>query len=185
MNLHKLHCKGGSQLNPRLDFIFSRRSVRKFQDGEISKEILTDLLEAAMAAPSAVARDPWHFLVIRDRAVLERITHILPNGKMLGKAGAGIIVCGDIEKAHDKQESFMLQDLSAATENILLAANALGLGSCWLGIHPRRERIEEIKKLFKLPENIIPMCGIALGRPVEKPEPRTRYNDELVHWENW
>lgn len=172
-------------MNPKLDFIFARRSVRKFQDGEIPEEILNDLLKAAMAAPSAVGRDPWHFIVVRNKSMLERITDILPNGKMLREAGAGIIACGDIERAHDRRESYMLQDLSAATENILLAAGALGLGSCWLGIHPRQERIEEIKKLFSLPENIIPVCGIALGWPAEEPEPRTRYQEERVHWEGW
>ncbi|MFP3983970.1 MAG: nitroreductase family protein [Desulfurivibrionaceae bacterium] len=172
-------------MNPKLDFIFARRSVRKFQEGEIQEEILNDLLKAAMAAPSAVGRDPWHFIVVRNKSILERITDILPNGKMLREAGAGIIVCGDIERAHDRRESYMLQDLSAATENILLAARALGLGSCWLGIHPRQERIGEIRKLFSLPENIIPMCGIALGWPAEEPEPRTRYQEERVHWEGW
>lgn len=172
-------------MNPKLDFIFVRRSVRKFQEGEIPEEILNDLLKAGMAAPSAVGRDPWHFIVVRNKSMLERITDILPNGKMLREAGAGIIVCGDIERAHDRKESYMLQDLSAATENILLAARALGLGSCWLGIHPRQERIEEIKKLFSLPENIIPVCGIALGWPAEEPESRTRYQEERVHWEGW
>ncbi len=172
-------------MNPMLGFIFSRRSVRKFENGDVPEEILTDLLEAAMAAPSAVAKDPWHFLVIRDHAVLKKLTDILPHGKMLAEAGAGIVVCGDIEKAHDRQESYMLQDLSAATENILLAANALGLGSCWLGVHPRRERMDGIRELFNLPENIIPMCCIALGWPGEKPESRTRFNKDLVHWESW
>ncbi|MFO7761440.1 MAG: nitroreductase family protein [Thermodesulfobacteriota bacterium] len=172
-------------MNPELDFIFSRRSIRKYQDKEISGQILTDLLKAGMAAPSAVAKDPWHFMVIRSHSMLERVSRILPHGKMLREAGAGIIVCGDIEKAHDRQESYMLQDLSAATENILLAANVLGLGACWLGIHPRKERIEQIKELFSLPEKIIPMCGIALGWPAENPEPRSRYSSERVHWEYW
>ena len=138
-----------------------------------------------MAAPSAVAKDPWHFIVVRNRATLDRITDILPNGKMLRQATAAFIVCGDISKAHDQKESYMLQDLSAAVENILLAANALGLGTCWLGVHPRQERMDGVRSLFTLPEHIIPMCGIALGWPAEQIPARTRYKEQVVHMEKW
>lgn len=172
-------------MNPALAFIFSRRSIRKFQDRQIPREMLLDLLQAAMAAPSAVAKDPWHFLVIQDRDTLRQIAAILPHGKMLNHAAASIVVCGDINRAHDRQESYMLQDLSAAVENILLAATALDLGSCWLGVHPRPERMEGFRQLFNLPDNIIPMCGIALGWPAEQPPPRTRYNEERLHWGKW
>ncbi len=172
-------------MNRDLQFIFSRRSVRKFQDRTISDAMITDILEAAMAAPSAVKKDPWHFVVIRNRETLDLIAGILPHGKMLTRAAAGLLVCGDIEKAHDQLESYMLQDCSAAIENALLAANALGLGACWLGVHPRKERIEALRQLFSLPENIVPISAIALGFPGEEPEARTRYNRELVHWETW
>jgi len=147
--------------------------------------MFTHLFEAAMAAPSAVAKDPWHFLLIRNRNTLDKIVKILPNGQMLRQAPAAIVVCGDINKANLNEVSYMLQDLSAAAENLLLAATALGLGSCWLGMHPRSERMDPIRDLFSLPENIIPMCGIALGWPAEQPEPRTRYNPERVHLEKW
>ena len=172
-------------MNQALQFIFSRRSIRKFQDKGVPEAMITDLLEAAMAAPSAVARDPWHFIVVRERATLDKLTDILPHGKMLRQAPAAFIVCGDISRAHDQKESYMLQDLSAAVENILLAANVLGLGGCWLGVHPRPERIDGIRELFRLPETIIPMCGIALGWPAEEPNPRTRYKSESVHLEQW
>jgi nitroreductase len=172
-------------MNHALQFIFKRRSVRKYAKKKVSDAMLHDLFEAAMAAPSAVAKDPWHFLLIKERETLDRIVKILPNGQMLRQAPAAIIVCGDINRAHGNEVSYMLQDLSAAVENILLAATALGLGSCWLGIHPRPDRINNIRSLFSLPENIIPMCGIALGWPAENPEPRTRYNPERVHLEKW
>ena len=172
-------------MNPELQFIFSRRSVRKYQDKEIPDRMITDILEAAMAAPSAVKKDPWHFIVVKDRETLKRIADLLPNGKMLARAAAGIVVCGDILKAHDQLESYMLQDISAAIENALLAASALGLGACWLGVHPRKERMAGLTQLFNLPENIIPICGIALGFPAERPEARTRYNPDLVHREKW
>jgi len=172
-------------MNQTLHFIFSRRSVRKFENKEIPAGMFTDLLEAAMAAPSAVAKDPWHFLLVRDRNTLDKIVKILPNGQMLRQAPAAVVVCGDINKANCNEVSYMLQDLSAAVENILLAATALGLGSCWLGMHPRPDRVAGIRSLFSLPENIIPMCGIALGWPAENPEPRTRFNPERVHFEKW
>ena len=172
-------------MNPQLDFIFSRRSVRKYQAREIPTAMVQDLLEAAMAAPSAVAKDPWHFLVIRAPQTLQQLADVLPNAQMLRQAPAAIIACGDINLAHDRQESYMLQDLSAAVENILLAANVLGLGGCWLGVHPRSERIAGIRKLFHLPDHIIPVCGIALGWPAEQPPARTRYNQDRVHMDKW
>ena len=172
-------------MNPSLQFIFNRRSVRKYEKKEIPEGMFTDLFEAAMAAPSAVAKDPWHFILVRDREMLDKIVQILPNGQMLRQAPAAVIVCGDINRANLKEVSYMLQDLSAAVENILLAATALGLGSCWLGMHPRPDRMDGIRTLFSLPENIIPMCGVALGWPAEQPEPRTRYNPERIHFEKW
>ena len=172
-------------MNKRLDFIFSRRSVRNYKAEEVPDEIINDLLEAAMAAPSAVAKDPWHFIVLKDRKNIDNLADILPHGQMLRQATAAFVVCGDLTEAHGGQESYMLQDLSAAVENILLGANALGLGTCWLGMHPREERIDGIKKLFHLPDNIIPMCGIALGWPQDQPPARTRFNPDKIHREKW
>jgi nitroreductase len=172
-------------MNPELNCIFSRRSIRKYLDKAVPGEMLDDLLQAAMAAPSAVAKDPWHFIVVQDRETLNKIADILPSGKMLRQATAAFIVCGDINKANIQAESYLLQDLSAATENILIAANILELGTCWLGIHPREDRLSGIRQLFELPDNIIPMCGIAIGWPAEKPEARTRYRNERVHIEKW
>ncbi|NLB56191.1 MAG: nitroreductase family protein [Lentisphaerae bacterium] len=172
-------------MNRSLEMIFARRSIRAYRDEPIQDSTLHDILEAAMAAPSAVAKDPWHFIVIKDKKTLAAVSQGLPNGKMLATAGAGIIVCGDIDKAHDGSLSYMLQDCSAATMNILLSASALGLGGCWLGIHPREERIEHLRKLFGFPSNIIPVCAIALGVPAEEREPRTRYRDDAVHVDKW
>lgn len=172
-------------MNPKLQSIFSRRSIRKYHDKAVSEDLITDLLEAAMAAPSAVAKDPWHFIVVKKREALNNIADVLPSGKMLQQATAAFIVCGDINIANIKAESYLLQDLSAAVENILIAAKILGLGTCWLGVHPRQDRLAGIKDLFNLPDNIIPMCGIAIGWPAEQPEARTRYNPERVHNEQW
>lgn len=172
-------------MNSLLNFIFSRRSIRAFTSREVPEAMLNDLLEAAMAAPSAVGKDPWHFIVLTRRDSLDLLASCLPNGKMLNQATAGLIVCGDLAQAHDQELSFLLQDLSAAIENILLAANALGLGACWLGIHPRTERIEAVSSRFHLPAGVIAVAGIALGWPAQEKEARTRFNPECIHKERW
>ncbi len=171
--------------DPRLSFIFGRRSIRVFRPGPVGDETVQALLEAAMAAPSAVAKDPWRFVVIRERRLLVEIAGLLPNGGMLAEAAVGIMVCGDLEAAHDRQLSYLLQDCSAAVENLLLAAHILGLGACWLGVHPRPDRIRNISRMLALPENVIPIAGIALGWPGETKEARTRYNPACVHQEKW
>jgi len=167
-------------MNKQLDFIFRRRSVRLFTDQPVSDGHITDMLQAGMSAPSARARDPWRFVVTRQRRDLDAMRTILPYGAMLKDAAAAFLVCGDITQAHEKLESFMLQDVSACVENMLLAASALGLGACWLGVHPRRERIEGLRDYFKLPEHIVPVAGIAVGHPATVPEKRTRYRQESV-----
>ncbi len=172
-------------MNPLLQFIYSRRSIRKYTGQAIPESILTELLEAAMAAPSAVAKDPWHFVVLRSRAAMGKLATALPNGQMLKSAAAAFIVCGDLQQAHDQELSFLLQDVSAATENILLAASFLGLGACWLGIHPREERITAVRSLFSLPDTVIPVSGVALGWPAQESPARTRYNSTKVHQEQW
>jgi nitroreductase len=168
-----------------LDFIFGRRSIRVYRNEEVSEADIRTMLEAAMAAPSAVAKDPWRFVVIRDKAVLQRIADGLPNGKMLATAPVGIVVCGDLDQAHDHQLSYLLQDCSAAIENLLLAAHVLGLGACWLGVHPREDRIRHIRTILGLPEAVIPIAGIAIGHPGEIKEPRSRYHAAYVHHERW
>lgn len=172
-------------MNQKLDCIFSRRSIRKYEDREVPEQMIQDLLEAGMAAPSAVAKDPWHFIVLTKREMLDKLADILTHGQMLRQATAAFVVCGDITQAHGELESYMLQDCSAAVENILIAANILGLGTCWLGVHPRPERMEGIRNLFQLPENIIPMCGIAIGWPKDRPAARTRFNPDKIHREHW
>ncbi len=172
-------------MNSKLDFIFKRRSIRKFTNKPVNASQLNSLLEAAMSGPSAVAKDPWRFIVVRDQKNLETISQFLPNGSFLAAAACGIIVCGDINEAHDNSLSYLIQDCSAAIENILLAITALQLGGCWLGVHPREDRIENISRFCKLPSNIIPIGVIALGHPVTTPEPRSRYNPDKVKQEKW
>jgi nitroreductase len=172
-------------MNPRLNDIFKRRSVREYSSEDVGDDLVRDLLEAAMAAPSAVAKDPWDFIVVRDHDLKAKITAGLPNGKMLADAPVGIVVCGDLQRAHDGQLSYLLQDCSAAIENLLLAASILGLGACWLGVHPREERVRHIRGLLDIPESVIPVSAIAVGWPAESHRPRTRFRQQAVHRERW
>ena len=172
-------------MNPKLNFLFSRRSVRIYRQEDVSEDLVRDLLEAAMAAPSAVAKDPWEFVVIRRREILGKIADGLPNGKMLADAPVGIVICGDLNRAHDRQLSYLLQDCSAAIENLLLAVTALGLGACWLGVHPREDRVTHLRRLLDIPDAVIPVAAIAVGWPAESPKPRTRYSEDAFHREAW
>jgi nitroreductase len=169
----------------KLNFIFGRRSVRIYSPGEVSQEAVTSLLHAAMAAPSAMTKDPWRFIIVRNQAMLPKLAAALPGGKMLPTASMAIVVCGDLDAAFDRQLSYLLQDCSAAIENLLLCAHALGLGACWVGVHPSEDSIRQLRGLFSLPAPIIPIAVISLGHPGEKLEPRTRYNADYVHSETW
>jgi nitroreductase len=168
-----------------LQFLYSRRSIRKYQDRDIIDEAVDNILKAGMAAPSACGKDPWRFIVIRKKETLKAVSEGMPSGAMLADAPLGFVVCGDMEAAHDNQLSFMLQDCSAAIENMLLAIQAMGLGACWLGVHPREDRIAHIRSLFSIPDSVVPVCCIAVGYPDENKESRTRFNSSFVHNETW
>jgi len=174
-----------TQADERLRFIFERRSIRVYSPGEVDEAAVQKLLAAAMAAPSAAAKNPWHFVVVRNRRTLLRIAGALPHGQMLATAALGIVVCGDLEMAHDNQLSYLLQDCSAAIENLLLCAHIIGLGACWLGVHPRAERIQSIREIVALPASVIPVACISLGHPGESLEPHAKYNPNCVHLETW
>jgi nitroreductase len=172
-----------TNVNERLSFIFGRRSIRTYTTQAVSDEAVQKLLEAAMAAPSAAATDPWRFVVVKNRGMLTKIADALPYGKMIGSAAVGIVVCGDLGAAHDKQLSYLLQDCSAAIENLLLCAHVLGLGACWLGVHPREQRVQSLRAILRLAEPVIPVACIAIGYPAEPKEPRTRFNPDYVRFE--
>jgi len=172
-------------LNPQLNAILGRRSIRTYTEEKVTQEVITQILQAAMAAPSACAKDPWRFIVITEKKILSHIADVLPNGNMLAKAGVGFCICGSLDHAHDHQLSYMLQDCSAAIENMLLAIHALGLGAVWLGVHPREERIEAVREILSIPDSITPVSCIAAGYPAEKRSLRTRFNADYVHYERW
>jgi nitroreductase len=161
--------------------ILSRRSIRKYTNEQVSEKDITLLLEAAMAAPSASNIKPWHFIAVSNRQVLDKLAKVLLYGKMLSEATLCIAVCGDTTVS----ENYWIQDCSAATENILLAATEIGLGSVWLGVYPRQERVDAVKNILKIPGHVVPLNLISIGHPAEEKEPRTQYDKLKVHREHW
>lgn len=166
-----------------LNTIFERRSVRKYLEKPVEDDKLHTLLRAAMYAPSAHDRRPWHFVVVRDRAVIEQFMQVHPYSKMLAQAPVLIVVCGDTSR--EAAPGYYLEDCGAATQNMLLAACELGLGACWLGITPVRERMEPVKQLLGLPEHIEPFCGVAVGYPDEARQVPERFEESRVHQNRW
>lgn len=172
-------------MNPALSHIFHRRSVRSFKPDAVPDSVVRDLLEAAMAAPSARATDPWRFVVLRNQSVRQAIAAKLPNGSMLSQAPLGFAICGELNAACDRQLSYMIQDCSAAMQNLLLAADTLGLGACWLGVHPREDRMAHLRATLGLPDGVLPMAAVAVGWPADAPAPRTRFDSAKVHLDRW
>jgi nitroreductase len=163
--------------------IVNRRSIRSYRADAVTEEQIERILRAAMAAPSAGNQQPWEFIVVTDRNLLDKITKVHPYSKMLLEAPAAIIVCGNTSR--EKHAGFWVQDCSAAVENMLLEATHWGLGSVWLGVHPRQDRVDGLKKLFNLPESVIPLAVVALGYAKEQPTPVDRFNPAYVHRNEW
>ena len=160
--------------------ILKRRSIRKFKKDEVTNEIIQDLLECAMAAPSACNKQPWEFFVIKNPELLEKVKHI---GRYTNfNSPCVIVVCGNRDRTLSKRENdFFIQDCSAAIENILLRATSLGLGTVWCGIIPMEITYKKAKEVLELPENIEPLGMIHIGFPDEEKEERTQYNKDYVH----
>ncbi len=172
--------------NPTLATIYERKSVRSFTGEPVSREMLTELVKAGMAAPTARNRQPWQFVVISEKPALLSLAEKLPYAKMLASAGAAIIVCGDLEiaRAGDTESMWML-DCSAATQNILLAAESMGLGAVWTAAFPYADRIAAVNEVVKLPEYVVPLCVIPVGRPTGIDRPKDKWKPERLHWEHF
>ena len=167
-------------MDKRLDIVFARRSIRRYTGEPVSEADLTTWLEAGMAAPSASNRKPWHFAVVTDRARLQALSERHPYAKMLPEAALAIVVCGD-----PAISSWWVQDCTAATENILIAATALGLGAVWLGYHPVTEREDGAREILGIPGEIGVLNVISIGHPAEVKEARTQYDQGRVHRNAW
>lgn len=167
-------------MDERLKIIFSRRSIRRYTDRTLSETDITSLLEAGMAAPSASNQKPWHFVTVADRQKLRALADAHRYGKMLATAALGIAVCGD-----PSISSWWVQDCTAATENILIAAAGLGLGAVWLGCHGDLERERAIREILGIPERVGVLSLLSIGHPAEEKEARTQYDPARVHVDAW
>ena len=170
-----------------INCIMTRTSVRSYQkDRSVENEKIEALLRAGMAAPSAVNKQPWHFVVVTEREVLDKLAAANPNAGMLRQAPLAIVPCGDMEKALEGDaRAYWIQDVSAATENILLAAHGLGLGAVWTGTYPSAERVSAISEVLALPETVIPLCTIVIGYPEGEQTPKDKWNPENVSWQQY
>jgi len=166
-----------------IDAILGRRSIRKYKPDPIQEDTLQRLLRAAMAAPSAGNEQPWQFIVIRNREALDKIPSVHPHSQMVKQAPLTILVCGDLSQA--AHGDMWVQDCSAATENLLIAIHAMGLGAVWLGVYPRKDRIRGLRKLFALPDTIMPFAVVPVGYPAETKPPSKRFKKSRVHFERW
>ncbi|MCC4765872.1 nitroreductase family protein [Methanosarcina sp. DH1] len=162
-----------------LEAIHTRQSIRKYTDRPVPRELVTELLRAAMSAPSAVNAQPWIFIVIDDRKLLDEIPTFSPFAGMCREAPLAILVCGDITL--EKAPGYWVQDCSAATQNLLLAAHDAGLGAVWTGIYPMKDRIEGFRKNFDLPENVIPLALVPVGYPGQKPVSQDRFDKTKIY----
>ncbi|MHB0856775.1 MAG: nitroreductase family protein [Anaerolineae bacterium] len=169
----------------RVDNLFARRSIRKFTSEPVTQEQVTVLLKAAMAAPSAANRKPWHFVVVTDAGLRNQMADHHPHAAMLREAPLCIVPCGEASLGVPDQPEYWVQDLAAATENILLAAVGLDLGAVWCGVHPVPERVAAVREILGIPETVTPFAYVAIGHAAESKEPRSQYDPERVHTNGW
>lgn len=168
-----------------IDDLFARRSIRAFTAEPVTPAQLETLLKAAMAAPSAANRRPWHFVAVTDAGVRARLAEAHPHAQMVLQAPLAIVPCGEPALSIPGHEEYWVEDLAAATENLLLAATGLGLGAVWCGVHPVPERVRALRDVLDLPGHVVPFALVPVGHPAERKEPRTQYDASRVHRERW
>lgn len=166
-----------------IDTIYDRRSIRKYIDKPVNPDLIQEILRAGMFAPSGMNKQPWHFVVFDKKAEVEKLTQMHPYAVSLATAPACIMVCGDTDL--EMAPGFYQVDCSAAIENMLLAANALGLDTCWMGIYPWEDVMEKFSKTFDLPQNIKPFALIAIGYSAVKKERPERFDQSKIHYNKW
>lgn len=166
--------------------IMTRTSIRQYTSQQVEAEKVETILKAAMAAPTAVNKQPWAFVVIDQRSVLDTLASHTRSHQMLSQAPLAIVVCGDMDKALEGEaQPYWIEDCSAAMENLLLSAHGLGLGAVWLGVYPIQERVEQVSRTLALPANIVPLGIASIGYPAQSPEPKDKWNPEAVHSNKW
>ena len=176
----------GTLQKSTIEDIMTRTSVRSYSDKEVESEQIDTLLRAAMAAPTAGNKQPWRFVVINERAILDTIGDNFGTMTMAKQASVAVVMCGDVTATFDGEgQGYWIQDVSAASENLLLAAHAMGLGAVWCGIYPMSERVQQFSKMLNLPENILPMACICIGYPSGETTPKDKWKPEYIHYNSW
>ncbi len=168
-----------------LSVIHSRKSVRHFTGAKVEKQQLETIVKAGMAAPTAVNKQPWSFVVISDRTLLDKLAEGLPYAKMLDKAGAAIIVIAHPDRAYEGSRDFAIIDACCASQNILLAVESLGLGAVWTAAYPDTARVEHVRKVLGIPADAIPLNVIPIGVPTGEDKPKDKFRVENIHWDKW
>ena len=166
-----------------MDAILTRRSIRKYLPDPVSRDMIDNILKAGMSAPSAGDEQPWHFIIIDKRDLLVKISEMHPYAKTLKDAPAALLICAD--QNAPKFKDFWVQDCSAASENMLLAAHDLGLGAVWIGVYPAEKLVTGIRELLQIPESVTPFSAIAVGYPAEEKSGRSRYEVSRIHDNSW
>lgn len=176
---------GEALSNQAYDCIMTRTSCRAYTDRRPTEGQIDSLLHAAMAAPTAANQQAWQLVVITDRDIIDSVAHNNKYLAMAAQAPLVIVPCGDLRIAHEKAEAFWPQDLSALSENILLAAHSMGLGAVWCGIYPDPRRVDALSRLLELPDSVVPLCVIPIGYPKSKLTPKKKFDPEKVHYNGW
>ena len=166
-----------------LEAIHTRRSIREYQDKDVSEDLVKEIIAAAMSAPSAGNARPWQFVVLTDRDLLSQVPQIHPHAAMAASAPVSILVCGDLSR--ELYPGNWIADCSAATQNLLLAAHGSGLGAVWTGIYPDQDRVERFRDLLGLPEQVVPLALIPMGYPLQQPSRQDRYEEDKIHHNHW
>lgn len=169
-----------------LNAIQTRASVRQFTGEKITNEQIQTLLRCAMSAPSAINKQPWAFVVVTEDSLIRQMGEAFPYSRCGNGAACAFVMCGDLSKAIEGEgQGFWINDVSAATENLLLAAHAMGLGAVWTGVYPSSERTAQVQAMLGLPEHIIPMCIVPVGVPAEQPAVKQKFKEENIHYNRW
>jgi nitroreductase len=178
---HDAYAQGRKIMENVLDLMYSRQRVRDFTDAPVSDDQLDAMLKAAMAAPSVQDRRPWHFVVVRKRETLDKLAEVHKYAYMLEKAPLAVVICGD-QKVSEK---YWVEDGCVATQNLLLAAKALGLGGVWISLYPKRKPQKAVQDLLEIPDYVGVLCILALGTPAKKEQIGLKFDPERVHQEEW
>ncbi len=178
-------CNSGSRTDAVLENIHSRKSVRQYTSEQVSEEAVEKMLRAGMAAPTAVNFQPWRFVVVTERVRLDAMAEVLPYAKMLKQAPLAIVVCGETVWMGGNENPYWQQDCAAATQNILLAAEALGLGAVWTGVYPNQDLYPKLHDFLGLPSTVQPFCAIPIGHPAGNEQPKDKWKPENIHYEKW